>query len=82
MMRMLLKAWDLLDVNTEKEFKSLFVTTALEGSEDYLVSDKLYTLVGNDMVRFRKELMSSRPIKILKEVIKKLIPPKCQKKRT
>ena len=81
MMRMLLRAWDLLDVDTEKEFKSLFVTNALDGSEDYLVSDKLYTLVGNDMVRFRKELMSSRPIKTLKEVIKKLIPPKGVKRK-
>ena len=47
MMRMLLKAWELLDVDTERKFKSLFVTNALDGSEDYLVSDKLYVLVGN-----------------------------------
>ena len=47
MMRMLLKSWELLDVDTEREFKSLFVTNALDGSEDYLVSDKLYALVGN-----------------------------------
>ena len=75
MMRMLLKAWELLDVDTEREFKSLFVTNALDGSEDYLVSDKLYALVWNEMVKFRTELMSSRSEKTLKEVIRKLIPP-------
>ena len=47
MMRMLLKAWELLDVDTEREFEFLLVTNALERSEDYLVSDKLYALVGN-----------------------------------
>ena len=76
MKRMLLKAWELLDVDTTREFKSLFVTNALDGSEDYLVSDKLYALVGNEMVKFRTELMTSGQAKTLKEVIRKLIPPK------
>ena len=57
MMRMLLKAWELLDVDTEREFKSLFVTNAFDGSED-LVSDKFYALLGNEMVKFRTELMT------------------------
>ena len=81
MMRMLLKAWELLGVYTEREFKSLFVTNALDGSEDYLVSDKLYVLVGNKMVKFRTELMTSRPAKTLKEVIRKLIPPEGVKRK-
>ena len=76
MMPMLLKAWELLDVDTEREFKSLFVTNELDGSDDYLVSDKLYTLVGNEMVKFRTEQMTSHPPKALEEVIRKLIQPK------
>ena len=68
MMRMLLKAWELLDVDTEKEFKSVFVTNALDWSEYHLVSDKLYALVGNEMVKFRTELMTAHPAKTLKEV--------------
>ena len=76
MMRMLLKAWELLDEDTGRESKSLFVTNTLCGSEDYLVSDKLYALVENEMVKFRTELMTSRPAKTLKEIIRKLIPPK------
>ena len=81
MMRMLLKAWELLDEDTEREFKSLFVTNTLCGSEDYLVSDKLHALVGNEMVKFRTELMTSRPAKTLKEIIRKLIPPKGIKRK-
>ena len=37
---------------------------------------KLYALVGNEIVKFRTELMTSRPAKTVKEVIRKLIPPK------
>ena len=62
----LLKAWVLLDVDTEREFKSLFVTKAWDGSEDYFASDKLYAPVGNEMVKFRTELSTSRPVKTLK----------------
>ena len=38
--------------------------------------NKLYALVGDEMVKFWKELMTSQPAKTLKEVIRKLIPSK------
>ena len=53
----------------------------MDGLEVYLVSDKLYALVGNEMVKFRTELMTLRPAKTLKEVIRKLIPPKGAKRK-
>ena len=31
MIRMLLKAWEFLDVDTEREFKSLFITNTFDG---------------------------------------------------
>ena len=34
MMSMLLQAWKTLEIDTKTEFKSLFVTNALDGSED------------------------------------------------
>ena len=34
MMPMLLQAWKTLEIDTKTEFKSLFVTNALDGSED------------------------------------------------
>ena len=76
MIHMLLQSWELLQVDTQREFKSLFVINALDSSEGYLVSDKLYALVGNKMMKFRQDLMLSQPAKTLKEVIWKLIPPK------
>ena len=39
-------------------FKSLFVTNALDGSEDYLVSEKLFCLIGTDMLSFQAELLT------------------------
>ena len=60
MMSMLLKAWESLQIDIKREFKSLFVTNSLDGSEDYLVSNKLFSLIGEEMKTFRKELMSSK----------------------
>ena len=54
MMQMLLQSWEQLEIDVERDFKSLFVTNPLDGSEDYLVSDKLYSLVGDEMAEFRK----------------------------
>ena len=69
-MSMLLASWEKLQIDTEKEFRSLFVTNALNGSEDYLVSDKLYVLIREEMLKFR--ICKQTP----KEVVRKLIPPK------
>ena len=81
MMSMLLQAWETLEIDTKREFKSLFVTNALDGSEDYLVSDKLFAILADEMVDFRKELMSQNSVKTLKEVIRNLIPPKGVKRK-
>ena len=72
MMSMLLQAWETLEIDTKREFKSLFVTNALDGSEVYLVSDKSFALIGDEMVDFQKELMSQNSVKPLKEVICKV----------
>ena len=58
MMFMLLHAWETLEIDSKREFKSFFVTNALDESEDYFVSDKLFALVGVEMVDFRNQLMS------------------------
>ncbi len=76
MMDLLIKSWSKLGINVERAFKSLFVTNALDGSEDHLVSDNLFSLIGPAMVQFRSKLMTELPIKTLREVVRKLIPPK------
>ena len=52
------------------------MTNALDGLENYLVSDKSFALIGDETVDFHKELMSQNSVKTLKEVIRNLIPPK------
>ena len=63
-----------LDANTA--FKSVWVTNCLDGSEDYLVNDKIFALVGDSMRQFRNEMTAKPPPKTIKEVIRSLIPPK------
>ena len=76
MVKMLLSAWKDVPNNFAEVFKKLFVTNALDGSENHLVSDKLFALIGSDMQKFRKELTESPvPAKLL-TVIKQLFPPK------
>ena len=58
---MLLASWEKLQIDTEKEFKSFFVPYTFDGSEAYLVSNKLYALIGEEMLKFRKDLLLSKP---------------------
>ena len=58
MMSILLQAWETHEIHTKREFKSLFVTKALDRSEDQLLQDKLFALTGYEMVHFRKDIMS------------------------
>ena len=69
MISMLLQAWETFEIDTQREFKSLFLTNALDGSEDYLVSDILFALIGDEMIDFQKKLMPQNSVKNLKEVV-------------
>ena len=80
-MCMLLQAWETLEIDTKRQSKSLFVTKALDRSEDYLVLDKLFTLIGDEIVDFWKVLMPQNSVKTLKKVIRNLIPPKGDKRK-
>ena len=71
----------MLQNDTQREFKSLVVTNALDGSEGYLILDKLSAVVRDKMVKKREELITSQPGKTLKEVILNLIQPKRVKRR-
>ena len=57
------------------------MTNVLDGSEDYFVLDKLFTLIGDEMVDFQKELISQNSVKTLKEVIRNLISSKGVKRK-
>ena len=75
-MGMLVESLQSIDVDVEGRYKSLCLTCSLDGSEDYLVSGKLMSMVGEDLKKFRAELMKSRSPKQLKDLLKLITPPK------
>ena len=82
MINMAVKASRKVDVSFTQVFKELFVTNKLDGPEDYLVSDKLFALIGNEMKEFRKKLMESPSPDKIQKVIKSIIPPKGIRRKT
>ena len=76
MMTLLNDAMQDVRINESSAFKSVWVTNALDGSEDYLVSDKIFSLVGESMRSFRAEMLKKSPPSTIKEVIRSIIPPK------
>ena len=64
MMRLLINSNKDVKIDVKSAFKSVWVANALEGSEDYLVSDKIFGLVGKSMTSFRTEMIAKPPPKI------------------
>ena len=81
LMAMATDAFKNISVDNVNAFKSLFITNALDGSEDYKVSDKIWKLVGNEMKIFRDKLMKTTSPKSLDELLKKITPPKGVKRK-
>ena len=81
MIGMLLTAWKEIDVDYPAVFKKLFVTSKFDGSEDFLVSDKLFSLIGDDMFEYCRQLLRTAVPTSLQAVMKQIIPPKgiCRK---
>ena len=76
MMRILVESFKSLEIDVESCFEALWVTNALDGTEDYLVSERVMLLVGNKMKVFRNDLMKKKSPKNLKELLKLITPPK------
>ena len=76
MMSLLVESEKAVELDANTAFKSVWVTNCLDGSEDYLVNDKIFALVGDSMRQFRNEMTAKPPPKTIKEVIRSLIPPK------
>ena len=81
LMAMATDAFKNISLDNVNAFKSLFFTNALDGSEDYKVSDKIWKLVGNEMKIFRDKLMKTTSPKNLDELLKKITPPKGVKRK-
>ena len=52
MMRMLIESLQNINADIPARYKALWLTSALNGSEDYLVSDKIMSLVGDDLKKY------------------------------
>ena len=81
MMSMLANAWSFLTADSTAAFKFLFITNALDSSKDHLVSEKLFRLIGTNMLFFWAELLTQQYPKSLDRVVRKLIPPKGMKRK-
>ena len=63
MMHLTAKAHAELDIDVKSAFNQLWLTKALDGSEDYMVSDRIVKLISNKM----------REIKLLSEPVPKTL---------
>ena len=70
-----------VEIDSNKAFKNLFVTNAFDESEDYLVSERLFKLIGPQMKKFRQELMKEKSTKDLNVLLKSITPPKGIKRK-
>ena len=80
-MRMLVESFDSLEIDVVNRFKALWVTNALDGTEDYLVSERIITLVGDQLKEFRDDLMKKESPKNLKQLLILVTPPKGVKRK-
>ena len=74
------KAHAPLNIDVDSAFKQLWLTNALDGSEEFLVSDRIMSLVGTKMREIRTKPLSKPVPKTLQELEKAIIPPKGMKR--
>ena len=63
MMNMLASSCEALKVDPVLALKNNFILNKLDGSEDYLVYNRLFEIVGREMLKFRAEMMKKSPPK-------------------
>ena len=74
MIRMLVESFNSLNIDISACYKVLWLTDKLDGSEDYLVSERMMRLVGGRLKEFREELMKTPSPKNLKDLMKLITP--------
>jgi len=76
MLEMLHTSWKELTVDPVHAMKVNFLNNAFDGSDDYIVSDKLFSIVREEMLKFRKDLLTSTPPSDIKDLTSTITPPK------
>ena len=67
-------------MDDNSSFKPVRVTNALDGSKDYLVSDKIFNIFVETMRNFSSDMTQKSPPNTIKQVIISIIPPKAIKR--
>ena len=75
-MALLLDSWTRLQIDAKSALKNNLILNNFNGTEDYLVSDKLFSVIGAEMVEFRKELLNRPAPKTIKDLMLTITPPK------
>ena len=75
-MRLLVNSKKDVKIDVKSAFLSVWVTNAPDGSEDYLVSDKIFGPVGESMTNFQTAMIANPSPETNKELINSMIPPK------
>ena len=76
MMKMLVDSYKELNIDEPHQYKKNFITSAFDGSDDYLVTSELFSLVGDEMKKFRKELESWELPQTLHGLLRYITPPR------
>ena len=74
-MDMLSTSLESLDFDVTKALKENFIANALDGSEDIMVRDKIFSLVGEDIIRFRQELLNTPVTRLMRDMLASITPP-------
>lgn len=75
MVQMLVDSLESIDVDIPARYKAPMLTSALDGSEDYLASEKIMSLVGKHLKTFSAELMKLNSLKQLRVLLKLITTP-------
>ena len=73
---MLLDSWKENEGHHLFVFKKLFVTNNFDGTEDYLVLEKLFKLIGDNMLEYCRQLLNLPVPKNLQSFMKQITPLK------
>ena len=74
MMQLFMEAYEECEVDHATAFKTSWLSNAIDGSEDHLVSAKLMELVGEEFKTYRQQLRMSEPPLTLPQLLSLLIP--------
>ena len=74
-MEMLVSSLQEVNLDCSRALKENFIFNKLDGSEDHLVTDSLFALVGKEIQMFRSQLMQSTPPRLIADLVKTITPP-------